>query len=192
MRPAPRGGKRARARRRFHRDSRGATAIEFAIVAPVFMALMFSTFEVGWFYFANSITDAATATASRLVRTGQVQQWTGSDTERFQRLYDVVCNIVRPFGACDTHLTLEVQTFPTFQDLADDTSTPTCADDTPTKIAAIPFAPGKESQIIRIRVCLLYKTVNPAIGLRLAEPGSSMRRITSSLLFRNEPYEKNK
>lgn len=181
-----------RSKRGLAGDRRGAAAIEFAIVAPVFLALMFSTFEVGWFYFANSVTDAATTSAARLVRTGQAQRWTGSDTEKFERFYDVICDVVDSFGACDTHMTVEVQTYPTFEALAADPSDPTCADDDPTKITAIPYKPGKEQEIVRVRVCLLYNTVNPTIGLSLAESGTSIRRITSTMLFRNEPYEKNK
>lgn len=187
-----RGFPEKRSRRCLAGDRRGAAAIEFAIVAPVFLALMFSTFEVGWFYFANSVTDAATTTAARLVRTGQVQRWTGSNTEVFQKFYDVICNVVDSFGACNTHMTVEVQTYSSFDDLTADASDPTCADDDPVEVTAIPFKPGKESEIVRVRVCLLYNTVNPTIGLNLAESGTSTRRITSTMLFRNEPYEKNK
>ncbi len=179
-------------KRRFRRDRRGAAAIEFAFVAPIFLALMFSTFEVGWFYFVNSATDAATTTAARLIRTGQVQRWTGSNAEIYKQFYGVICDVVDSFGPCDTHMTVEVETYPTFAALAADASKPICADDNPAAIAAIPFKPGKEQEIVRVRVCLLYNTVNPTIGLRLANVGSSTRRITSTMLFRNEPYEKNK
>lgn len=174
------------------RDKRGSMAIEFALVVPVFLALMMSTFEVGWFYFVNSVTDAATTKAARLIRTGQVQRWVGTPTQVYLRYYDVICDVVATFGNCKTHLTVEVQTFPTFQALAADTSAPTCADETPTKLAAIPFTPGAELEIVRVRVCLLYNTVNPVIGVRLADPGKSTRKITSTMLFRNEPFEKNK
>lgn len=174
------------------RDRRGATAIEFALVAPVFLALMMSTFEVGWFYFVNSVTDAATTKAARLIRTGQVQSWAGSPKQVYQQFYDVVCDVVSAFGDCPTHLTVEVQTFLTFQDLAADNSAPVCANDMPAKKAAIPFSPGAELEIVRVRVCLLYKTVNPAIGLRLADSANSTRKIIATALFRNEPFEKNK
>lgn len=176
----------------FARDRQGAAAIEFAIVAPLFLALMFSTFEVGWFYFVNSVTDAATISASRLIRTGQVQKWSGTPDEVYQKFYDEICDVVSVFGSCDTRLTVEAQTYSSFEDLVADLSDPVCADDTPTKIDAIPFDPGKEQEIVRVRVCMIYNTVNPAIGLRLAEPGTSVRRIYSSMVFRNEPYEKNK
>ena len=32
---------------------RGSAAVEFAIIAPIFLGMMFSMFEIGWFYFAN-------------------------------------------------------------------------------------------------------------------------------------------
>ncbi|MEX0644116.1 MAG: TadE/TadG family type IV pilus assembly protein, partial [Parvularculaceae bacterium] len=54
-------------------DRRGSSAVEFAIVVPVFLALMFSMFEVGWFYFVNSVVDAAAINVARYIRTGQAQ-----------------------------------------------------------------------------------------------------------------------
>lgn len=181
-----------RPRRRFLGDSRGSAAVEFAIIAPIFLGLMFSMFEIGWFYFANSVTDAATTTAGRLIRTGQVQKWSGSDEEVFKQFYDTICDVVDSFGECGSHMTVEVTTFKSFEDLAADTTDIACADSDPNEIDAIPFEPGGELQIVRVRVCLLFNTVNPAIGVKLAEDGTGVRRIKSTMIFRNEPYEKNK
>ena len=171
---------------------RGSAAVEFAIIAPIFLGMMFSMFEIGWFYFANSVTDSAVTSAGRLIRTGQVQRWDGSDTEVFQQFYDTICDVVQSFGSCDTHLTVEVKSYASFSALAADLSNVTCADAEPPDIAAIPFEPGGELEIVRVRACLLFKTINPAIGVNLADPSTGIRKITSTMIFRNEPYVKNK
>ncbi len=173
-------------------DKSGSTAVEFAIVAPLFLMMMFSTFEVGWFYFANSAVDAAVGDAARLVKTGQVDGWGGTDDDKYDALYDDICSVVRSFGGCDNRLTLEVSTYTTFAELADDVSPATCADAPPDDLAAIPFNYGDELQIIRVRVCYIYTTLNPAIGINMAEPGTNHRRLISTMIFRNEPYELNK
>ncbi|MEZ5914849.1 MAG: pilus assembly protein [Parvularculaceae bacterium] len=36
------------------KDKAGATAVEFSLVVMPFLSVMMSTFQVGWFYFANS------------------------------------------------------------------------------------------------------------------------------------------
>lgn len=172
-------------------DKRGSTAVEFAIVAPIFLMMMFSTFEVGWFYFANAAVDASVGDAARQIKTGQVQSWSGTDDEKLQVLYDNICDVVKSFGGCENRLTLEVNTYTSFADLAADNTPPTCADAPPDDLAAIPFNPGGELEIVRVRVCYIYNTINPAIGINLSEPGTNHRRLISTVIFRNEPYELN-
>ena len=171
----------------FHKNKKGSAAVEFAVIVPVFLGLMFSIFEVGWFYFANATVSAATTKASRLVRTGQAQQ--ANMTK--QEFFDEVCNVVQYFGDCSEKLTVDVAMFADFAALAADTSTATCGDAPEEDLSNIPYAPGVGSQIVRVRICFLYKTINPAIGVNLTEEGSTERRITSTLVFQNEPYEKN-
>lgn len=48
----------------------GATAIEFAIVAPVLFLLLFGIIEFSLMMFASSIVEGATANVSRLAKTG--------------------------------------------------------------------------------------------------------------------------
>jgi Flp pilus assembly protein TadG len=181
----------AKIRRRFRSDRRGATAVEFAIVAPIFLFVMFSTFEVGWFYFANSAVDASISDAARRIKTGQVQKSVLDDEQKYDRIYDQICNVVEAFGGCENRLTIEVDTYTTFAELAADSTPMTCADAPPEQLDLIPFNPGDELQIVRVRVCYIYTTLNPAIGITLAEEGTNNRRLISTMIFRNEPYELN-
>ena len=83
------------AQREFGKDSRGSTAVEFAIVAPVFLMVMFSIFEVGWFFFANSVVDATVGDAARRIKTGQVQKSFGDMDDKYDDIYTRINNTSR-------------------------------------------------------------------------------------------------
>jgi Flp pilus assembly protein TadG len=59
--------------RRGRRDSSGATVVEFALVLPAFLAMLFSIFEIGMLFFKQMLLDNALQTASRTVLTGATQ-----------------------------------------------------------------------------------------------------------------------
>lgn len=56
------------------RDRRGATIVEFAIVAPVFLLIIFGILEFSIILFAKSVMEGATTVTSRLGKTGYVEQ----------------------------------------------------------------------------------------------------------------------
>lgn len=167
-------------------DQDGSAAVEFAIVAPVFLTLMFATFEIGWFYFVNSQVDAASVEAARLIRTGQAQKL-DLDAEEFKAR---VCARLAMLGNCDENLTVDVETFTSFAALAADSSPVICRDDSSTEIAAIPYEPGVEDDIVRLRLCFLYNTLNPALGINLADRANGKRRLYGTFLSRNEPFSR--
>ncbi len=173
------------------RDRKGSAAVEFALVAPPFLALMMSTFEVGWFYFATSQIDAAAIEAARTIRTGQVQQANGGAGLTKEEFYAQVCPSIAPLGDCSALLTVEVDTFGSFAELASDTSAVVCTNDDPAEIAALSFAPGDENQIVRLRLCLLYKTLNPTIGVNVSQTAEGKRRVFATYVVRNEPFRRN-
>ena len=51
-------------------------------------------FEVGWFFYTNSVIDSALDRAGRLMRTGQVQQTIATPADQFTFLYDEICDVV--------------------------------------------------------------------------------------------------
>ncbi len=166
----------------------GMAAVEFALIMPMFMLVMFSTFEVGWLYFVNASVDAATIGIAREIRTGQIKGDENFDPEAFFR--EDVCPRLEYFGDCDQRLTAEVEVFPDFASLAAAENAVVCRDDNENDVDNITVDPGGELAIVRIRICLLYDTLNPAIGINLADE-TGKKRITSTYIIRNEPYEKN-
>ncbi|MEL6370695.1 MAG: TadE/TadG family type IV pilus assembly protein [Pseudomonadota bacterium] len=172
---------------RFLRDKSGSSAVEFAILIGPFLALMFSTFEIGWYYFANSRMDTVTLDAARLIRTGDVQ---GINMTSEQFFREVVCPELDNFGKCEERLTVEVETFPTFTALQNDNSQVVCRNDAEELVEAIKYDTGTENSIVRVRLCLLFKTLNPAIGVNLTDE-QGFKKLTTSFTFRSEPFLRN-
>ncbi|MEL7047935.1 MAG: TadE/TadG family type IV pilus assembly protein [Pseudomonadota bacterium] len=59
--------------RRFSKDKSGSAAIEFAMVFPIYLLMVLSLITSGLYYFTDSGLHNAVETASRKIRTGQVQ-----------------------------------------------------------------------------------------------------------------------
>lgn len=59
--------------RAFVRAREGATAIEFAVVAPVLMLLMFGIIEFSLIMLVSNIMESATSISSRLAKTGYAE-----------------------------------------------------------------------------------------------------------------------
>lgn len=190
MRKRMRSNRLTWAGRRYAADKRGAAAIEFAIVAPVFLAFMFSIFEVGWFYFVNSMVDAAATNAARILRTGQAQQVNMTSGEFFNQ---IVCPKLSMLGNCSSQLTVEVKKYNSFSALAEDADEPfVCRDAVQEDIEAIPYQTAQyvdTPSIYRVRLCFLYKTLNPAIGMNLSQNELGQRKIKSTYILREEPYK---
>lgn len=169
------------------KDKSGSTAVEFALIAPIFFALIFSILEAGWYFFVSSAVEQANANAARLIRTGQAQNG-GIAKDDF---YNEICRVVDAFGDCEKKLTIDISRYATFAALAADLSDPVCRDQDDPSIQGAQFDEsdyGAESEIIRVRVCFLYKPVNPALGLNLAQTKHGDREIVSVSIFRNEPF----
>lgn len=174
-------------RKVFGRCKSGSAAVEFALVAPMFLAIVFSILEAGWYFFVQSAVEQANANAARLIRTGQAQATVSRD-----QFFDRICDVVDAFGDCDETLTIDVSRFGSFDALAADLSQPVCRDADDPTIEGAQFAEtdfGGKREIVRVRVCFLYKPINPALGLSLERANDGRRKLLSVSIFRNEPFE---
>lgn len=68
--PAASSASVRKALRRFRRDRRASSAIEFAVIAPIFLALLFATIETTLVFFAGQVLETGTLDSSRLIFTG--------------------------------------------------------------------------------------------------------------------------
>ena len=72
-----------KALRRFRRNRRGSAAVEFALVAPVFFALLFAIIETAIVFFAGQVLETVSQDCAALIMTGQAQ--TGGYSSRTSR-----------------------------------------------------------------------------------------------------------
>src|SRR5215831_14336154 len=62
--------------RRFRRNRSGSAAVEFALVAPMFFALLFAIIETAMMFFASQVLETIAQDSARVVLTGQAQSGT--------------------------------------------------------------------------------------------------------------------
>ncbi len=172
-------------RRNFLGCQKGSSAVEFALVVPIFLALTFSVLEGGYFFFVDSAVNAANVKASRLIRTGQAQS--GSISR--DAFFDEVCNVVKLFGDCNQRLTVDVARFSSFAELAADIAAPVCRDADPDVVDALPYQAGGSRDIVRVRVCYLHKSFNPGLGMNLERAAGGEVKMFSTSIFRNESFD---
>lgn len=98
--------------RRFARSDRGVTVIEFAIVGPIFFAIIGATIETAIAFFAGYALDAAVIDTSRLIRTGQPDYISSPDNYR-----DAVCGQLYGMFDCDA-LQVSVRPIVSFADFS--------------------------------------------------------------------------
>ena len=99
---------------RLRTDMSGATAVEFAMISPLFLAMVFVTLMVGMLYMAKSELDAATQSAARAVMTGQAT--TSS------QLQTALCNAIGGMFTC-SNLMINLNAYSSLS--AMNTATPT-------------------------------------------------------------------
>ncbi len=162
-------------------DERGAVAIEFAIIAPVFFFLMFVIAETALVFIAEQVMDNAVFETSRLIRTGQVQI-AGMTQEDFK---DEVCDRVTVFVNCNSSdFYLDVDSYPTFDSMVMDQP----IDDDEEFEDPGTFAFGNANEIVVVRAYYQWPT-NAVFGsLSLKNLNNGKRLIGSFAAFRNEPF----
>ncbi len=168
--------------RRFARADRGATAVEFAIIALPFLTLLFGIIELGMVFMVSTTLQNATDNAARQIRTGQFQTSGANTKADFQTL---VCNSMSWLKtSCATKLTVDVQTFATFTALS-----------ATGQVNAATFDPkntcwGQPGDIVLVRTFYQWDIFTPMLNAALVNMGngSGKRLINAATSFRNEPW----
>lgn len=168
--------------RRFVAARRGATAVEFALVAAPFLALMFGVLELGLVFMVSTTLDNATEAAARTIRTGQLQT-AGGGPESFKT---AICDNMTWLGSsCGAKLTVDVRTFPKFADVS---MTEPVADGE-VDSSMTDFVAGNGEDIVVVRAYYEWTLITPMLNAGLANLGGTKRLIYSTVTFRNEPYD---
>lgn len=172
---------RLRKLRAFGRREDGAAAVEFAIVALPFLAMLFAILETALVFFAGQTLETAVADSGRLIMTGQAQTTTGYTETSFR---NAVCAKLAGglFNCASSDMTVDVKKYTAFSDA--DLSRPVNDDGT---VKSGGYDPGCPGDIVVVRLIYQYPVYVSLMGL--ADMSGNKRLLVATSVFRNEPYK---
>ncbi len=164
-------------RKLFKRDD-GATAIEFSLLFMPYMLISLGIMEISLMFASASLLEGATDSASRLIRTGSLQQ-SNQDPETMFR--DAMCSFATVLITCED-VVIDVSVLENYGDF----SGPTLDEDG--NLVSGGFDPGGSNDKVLIRVAYRYEMITPVVGPLLNGPGGTTLFV-STLVLQTEPYE---
>jgi Flp pilus assembly protein TadG len=167
--------------RRLTRQQDGAAAVEFAMVAAPFLALVFAIMETAMVFFAGQVLETAAADSARLIMTGQAQNQ-NYDQAAFK---DAVCSRIYGLFNCAGGIYIDVKTYTSFASV--DTAPPIDADGK--LITNFSYQAGAPGDIVVVRLFYQWPVYVPLLGFNLADMAGGKRLIAATVAFRNEPYK---
>ncbi|MEL6299191.1 MAG: TadE/TadG family type IV pilus assembly protein [Pseudomonadota bacterium] len=168
--------------KRARRDEKGVTAVEFALIAMPFFAMLFGIIAVALFFFTTFTLENAIEQASRAIRTGQAQSQ-GMTTSEFKQS---VCDNAPSYIDCGGKIRVNVQTFSAFGSV----SNPSCTDSGGDLIPEPPPTPvpGAAGEIVLVTVCYQWDLAANLPFLKLGNMSNDSRMIRATTTFRTEPF----
>jgi Flp pilus assembly protein TadG len=167
--------------RRFRRNRRGSAAVEFALVAPVFFALLFAIIETAIVFFAGQVLETVTQDSARMILTGQAQTAAYSQA---QFKTNVVCPRIGVLFDCVNGIYVDVQSYTAFGNV-------TITDPIDAGKNFVPnmnYNPGGPGDIVVVRLFYQWPLFVTGLGYNIANLTGSKRLLSATAAFRNEPY----
>ncbi len=152
--------------RRFARARRGVVSVEFAMLAPMFLLVVFSIFEVSLISLAKSGMQAGLSDTARLVRTGQ-----GVSLDADEAIERVCALAFVP--NCRDAMTVEQERFPFGVAGGAVTADEIC------ELGA--------DEIVLMRVRYAWTVVTPILRPFLGDANGE-RELVASMVFKNEGF----
>ena len=175
--------------RQFRRNRRGSAAVEFALVAPVFFALLFAIIETALMFFASQVLETITQNSARMIMTGQAQ--TASYTQAQFKTY--VCGQIPALFNCN-NIYVDVESFPSFSTI----SFANPIDANGHFVNNMGYSPGGSSScsgnsgcpnsIVVVRLFYAWQLFVTGLGYNISNMSGNQRLLVASAAFRNEPY----
>jgi Flp pilus assembly protein TadG len=168
------------ASRLLQRDD-GAAAVEFALVAAPFLALLFAIMETALVFFAGQSLETAAADSARLILTGQAQTQ-GLTQATFK---DQVCARIYGVFDCINGMNVDVQTYSSFS--AATITRPVDANGN--LMNNFTYSPGGPCAIVVVRLIYQFPVFVSLLGFNLSDMAGGKRLLMATSVFRNEPYQ---
>jgi len=188
--------------RQLRADRKAATAVEFAIIAAPFVAILLAILELALIFIVNISLGVATASFATQLRTGQVQAPGLSATSSSGVQMDLadaitsICNqmYLIPLATCQNQLQIDVRPITSF---ANSVSSSPVSGNT-FSFASLCYYSGSAGSIVEIRAYYLFSIIDPlllaafsTVTSYVSSGGSSsgyFYPITNVQVFKSEQY----
>ena len=170
-----------RAARLFCREEKGATAVEFGLVALPFIGLLLAIIETAVLFLAGQTLESAVDNTARLIRTGQAQE-DGLTGETFKAK---VCSEAMILPDCANKLHIDVRTYTSF-------STMSVAEPIDEKgkadYSTFIFDAGHGGSLVLVRAYYEWPTFSRLLGLNFSNLTNGNHMLAAVAAFKNEPF----
>jgi Flp pilus assembly protein TadG len=172
--------------RAFRCDQDGVVAVEFAMVALPFFALLFAILETALLFWSTQVLETAVANAARTIYTGQFQSTNDQTAADIgTKFKNEVCKNVTALFPCDSpsvHVDVRRFTPGTAPPEVIDTATKQVND------SAFGYQATKANDIVLVRVAVEYPIFVSLLNANEPNLANGKRLIMGSATFRNEPF----
>jgi Flp pilus assembly protein TadG len=166
--------------RRFGRNRLGSAAVEFALVAPLFFALLFAIIETALMFFATQVLETVTQQTARQVLTGQAQNANYSSLTQF--INGAVCPQIPAIFVC-ANIYADVQSYPAFSNVVVNPPINNGNFDS----SKFGYNPGGPGSTVVVRLFYQWPMFVTGLGYNIANLNGNMRLLQSTAAFQNEP-----
>lgn len=171
----------ARFAKRFVRQEDGAAAVEFALIATPFLALIFAIIETALVFFAGQTLEAAVTASSRLILTGQAQTQ-GLTQATFK---NQVCSQIVSLFDCTGKLYVNVQNYTSFSSA----STTPPYNNGQLDTSKMTYSPGGPGDIVVVSLFYQWPIYVSLLSNNLSNQSGNNRLLIATAAFRTEPYQ---
>jgi Flp pilus assembly protein TadG len=166
--------------RRLVRNSDGVSAIEFALIGPVVIALLVAILQTGVVFLYQQVLQTAATQAGRLIMTGQAQTQNLSSAQFVQD----VCTDAGSLFTC-SKLSANVQKFSSFSGMS--MANPISGG--AFSSSGMTFNMGGPGDIVLVQVFYQLPVSGGPLGFTLANTSNGNAVLVGTAVFRNEPYQ---
>jgi Flp pilus assembly protein TadG len=190
--PAPSRFTLRSALRRFGGNHRASAAVEFALVAPMFFALLFAIIETALMFFASQVLETVVQNSARVVLTGQAQSGSVAAcavnsvatpcTQATFKAY--VCSQIPALFDCN-NLQVDVENSANFQSMIASSSYDSSCN---LNTSSFGYNPGSAGKTVIVQIYYPWPLFVTGLGYNIGCSVNNRRLLVATAAFQNEPY----
>jgi len=158
--------------RQYKKDKKGATAVEFALVAVPFLVFIFSILEMGMLFLSQTSLKNAVRETARLIRTDL--EGTGARNFNVGQLTNELCNRSGFLPNCAANLTINQTVTPLYAPIPNGALTTSTA------------ATSNAGNIVTIRIRYDWQMFGP-VRYMFGDSHDGVLPVYQAMIFQNEP-----